>query len=130
MPFELGLAVASSEIDSAASQSRVGAAPGIRDSWFVFEAKRFRLSKSLSDLGGTDPHIHDGTVEGVMREIGNTFVRKDQGDRYSIAEMMKTYREVRRQAVRIQKQAGAQSLYEARVFRLLCTAARAASLVL
>jgi len=38
MPFELGLAVASSEIDSAASQSRVGAAPGIRDSWFVFEA--------------------------------------------------------------------------------------------
>jgi len=65
-----------------------------------------------------------------MREIGNTFVRKDQGDRYSIAEMMKTYREVRRQAVRIQKQAGAQSLYEARVFRLLCTAARAASLVL
>ncbi|MGH7302338.1 MAG: hypothetical protein ACRELZ_03545 [Candidatus Rokuibacteriota bacterium] len=44
MPFELGLAVS----------------PG-RDrahEWFVFEEQRHRLKKSLSDLNGTDPHIH------------------------------------------------------------------------
>ena len=29
----------------------------------------------MSDLNGTDPYIHSGTVEGVFREMGNAFVR-------------------------------------------------------
>jgi len=120
MPFELGLAVASAEID-------LDGRSDSRDSWFVFEAKRFRLAKSLSDLGGTDPRIHGGSIEGVMRELGNTFVRRARGDVYSVTEMMKTYRVVRLQAEAIKRQTGAQSLFEARVFRLLCTAARAVS---
>jgi len=50
MPFELGLAVTPSR--------------STRHEWFVFEEQRHRLMKSLSDLNGTDPHIHDGKPEG------------------------------------------------------------------
>jgi hypothetical protein len=70
MPFELGLAVACAMLDS------------VRHDWFVFESMHRRASKSLSDLSGTDPHIHDGTIEGVMRELCNAFVRQSPRDRY------------------------------------------------
>jgi hypothetical protein len=46
-----------------------------RHRWFVFESHNRRLQKSLSDLDGTDPNIHDGTISGVMRELCNAFVR-------------------------------------------------------
>jgi hypothetical protein len=41
----------------------------------VCESQSYRLAKSLSDLNGTDPFIHDGTIEGVFRELGNMFRR-------------------------------------------------------
>jgi hypothetical protein len=49
MPFELGLAV-------------------------VFESRTWRAGKSLSDLSGTDVHVHDGTPAGVFRELCNALV--------------------------------------------------------
>lgn len=63
MPFELGLAVARQKNQRGAHQ------------WYVFEASSHRLSKSLSDLNGTDPYIHGSTPEGVLRELGNALVR-------------------------------------------------------
>jgi hypothetical protein len=33
-----------------------------------------RLNKSLSDLDGTDPYIHGGTVRGIMREVCHNYV--------------------------------------------------------
>ena len=110
MPFELGLAVAVSEID------------GPHD-YFVFETVLRRASKSISDLGGADLYIHDGTVEGVMRELGNAFVT----ERASLAEMMRTYRKVSRLVGQIQRKIGAKSLYEARAFKLLYLAAKASA---
>jgi hypothetical protein len=35
-----------------------------------------RLPKSLSDLDGTDPLSHDGTVRGVFRELSNALVKR------------------------------------------------------
>jgi hypothetical protein len=32
--------------------------------WFVFESVERRLAESMSDLDGTDPYIHNGTVRG------------------------------------------------------------------
>jgi hypothetical protein len=61
MPFELGLAVAWAQGHP-------------QHKWFVFESVKRRLSKSLSDLDGTDPYIHGGTVRGVLREVCNAFV--------------------------------------------------------
>ncbi len=105
MPFELGLVVASGKLDSNPHD------------WFVFEAVHRRASKSLSDLSGTDPNIHHGTVEGVMRELCNSFVRQSQNEQVSVPKMMKTYRAVSSLAVEIQRKTRARSLFEASVFQ-------------
>ena len=47
MPFELGLAVAFATLKPNSH------------TWFVFETRHRRVQKSLSDLDGTDPNIHD-----------------------------------------------------------------------
>jgi len=57
MPFELGLSVLHANRSPDAH------------TWFLFESVNWRIQKSLSDLNGTDPYIHDGTVEGVFREL-------------------------------------------------------------
>ncbi len=60
MPFELGVAVA-------IAQARPS------HHWFMFEAERFRLQKSLSDVNGYDPFIHDGKPDGVLKAIKGMF---------------------------------------------------------
>ena len=57
MPFELGLCVAWART---ATKTH---------SWFVYESKAWRLSKSLGDLDGTDPYIHMRTVNGVFQSF-------------------------------------------------------------
>lgn len=52
MPFELGIAYC------------LGKQSGHR--FFVMEEQAYRLQATLSDLNGHDPHIHEGTQEGVM----------------------------------------------------------------
>jgi len=64
MPFELGLSVA---LEKSGKNEKRG--------WFVCESRNYRLAKSLSDLNGTDAFIHDGTIEGVFRELANMFGR-------------------------------------------------------
>ncbi len=94
-----------------------------RHTWFVFESRRRRLQKSLSDLDGTDPYIHGATVEGVMRELCNAFVRP--GLQPSVPAMMQTYRQLVHLLPEIQNAAGTANLFEARVFKDLCFVARA-----
>jgi hypothetical protein len=113
MPFELGLAVTWAKLNPR------------QHSWFVFETKERRVQKSLSDLDGSDPNIHDGTVEGVMREICNAFVRT-RAARPHVPEMMRTYRGLSRKLNAIKAAAGASSVFEARIFDDLCFAAKAA----
>jgi len=108
MPFELGMVVVWSQANP-------------RHKWFVFETVRRRLNKSLSDLDGTDPFIHDGTIRGVMREVCNAFVSPARQPR--VPEMMRMYRELRRTSPRILRDAGAHSMFTARVFSDLCVVA-------
>lgn len=110
MPFELGLAVAWQKL-----RPRV-------HTWFVFEAMPRRAEKSLSDLSGTDIYIHHGTVRGVFTELCNAFVRlKFQP---TVKEMEETYRRLKKLLPVLQKQTGACSPFEARVFRDLVVTAR------
>ena len=102
MPCELGLTITWEKLNPS------------RHTWFVFESRRRRLQKSLSDLDGTDPNIHGATVEGIMRELCNAFVRR-RGAVPSVPDMMKTYRRVVRQLDDVLVNAGANSLFEARV---------------
>jgi hypothetical protein len=108
MPFELGLAVAWAKANP-------------QHKWFVFEAVRWRISKSLSDLDGTDPYIHGGTVSGVMREVCNAFI--SSAKQPTVPQMLKMYRELRRDCPRILRNAGANSIFTARVFSDLCLTA-------
>ena len=110
MPFELGLAVA-------------WAHEHPKHQWFVFESRRRRLNKSLSDLDGTDAYIHDGTVRGVMREVCNAFV--SPWSQPTVPEMMKMYRELRRNTPEVMRKTGGHSRFTARVFSDLCLGAAA-----
>jgi hypothetical protein len=113
MPFELGLTVALEKI-------------AIRGhAWVVCESTRFRLKKSLTDLDGTDPYIHDGTVLGLFRELGNAFVRNR--NQPSVEEMMKVYRVLRTNFKGVLRLAGAKHPFNARVFRDLSVLASAAA---
>ena len=114
MPFELGLAVTWANLNPK------------RHSWFVCESQNRRLQKSLSDLNGTDPNIHAGTVEGVMRELCNAFIRP-RALMPSVPEMLSGYRVLSRSADVIRRNAGAATLFEARVFKDLYFAAAALS---
>jgi hypothetical protein len=111
MPFELGLAVSWQKLKRA------------KHTWFVFEAVQRRAEKSLSDLSGTDVYIHNGNVHGVFTQLCNAFVRlKCQP---TTQDMEKTYLRLKDLLPKLQKQTGARSPFEARIFRDLVVAARA-----
>jgi hypothetical protein len=113
MPFELGLSVAWGKFGSGSH------------AWFVYEAKSRRISKSLSDLNGTDVYIHGRRIDGVFRELCNTFVRS--GRQPSVQQMWRIYREVRSSLPTILRAAGARSAFGARVFKEICVVASASA---
>jgi hypothetical protein len=115
MPFELGLTVTWERLH-----------PG-QHLWFVLETKNRRALKSLSDLAGTDVYIHDGKPRGVFRELGNALVRRQSQP--AIDDMHFIYRKLRQSLPDLMKRTGAQSLFEARVFKeLVVGAARLAAI--
>ncbi len=111
MPFELGLVLGWLKTSGRTSHT-----------WFVFESVNRRVSKSLSDLDGTDAYIHDGRPKGVFRELGNALVRS--ADQPTAQQMRAIYRNIKTASPSIIKNAGARSLFEARVFRELVVLAR------
>ena len=110
MPFELGFAVAWQKLKCA------------KHTWFVFEAVPRRAEKSLSDLSGTDVYIHHGSVRGVLAQLCNAFVRLGQP---TTQDMEKSYLRLSDLLPQLLKQSGADSPFEARIFRDLVVAARA-----
>jgi hypothetical protein len=111
MPFELGLVLGWLKTSGRGSHT-----------WFVFESVNRRVSKSLSDLDGTDAYIHDGRPKGVFRELGNALVRS--ADQPTVQQMGAIYRNIKTASPLIMKNAGARSLFEARVFKELVVLAR------
>jgi hypothetical protein len=111
MPFELGLVLGWLKTSKTSDHT-----------WFLFESVKRRVSKSLSDLDGTDPYIHDDRPKGVFRELGNALVRS--ADQPSVRQMTAIYRNIKTASPLIVRNAGAKSLFEARVFRQLVVMAR------
>jgi hypothetical protein len=103
MPFELGLSVLH------ASRNRGS------HTWFLFESVNWRIQKSLSDLNGTDPYIHGGTVDGVFRELAKAFVRADRQP--SVKQMRLVYDKLTLTLPRILTDAAATDPFNARAFR-------------
>lgn len=109
MPFELGLAVAQTELTDS------------RHRWYVFEAERFRISKSLSDINGTEAYIHDGQPIGVLRELTNALARSRH--RPTVRELMAVYDDVRRTAAALKRDLATDSLFDTRALQDLVLAA-------
>jgi hypothetical protein len=105
MPLELGMTITWANIKPS------------RHTWFVWESEPYRLQRSASDLNGTDPNIHYGTVEGVFSELRSAFVYRNAP---SVARMMKAYHLVDRRIEKILARAGTRNLYSATVFKELC----------
>ncbi|MBI3696205.1 MAG: hypothetical protein HY238_15385 [Acidobacteria bacterium] len=111
MPFELGLVLGWLKANRRTNHT-----------WFVFESVKRRLQKSLSDLDGTDPYVHDGTPQGVFRELSNALVRRTHQP--TVGQMKSIYDSIKMASPLVIKNAGAKSLFEARVFTQLAVLAR------
>ena len=112
MPLELGLTITWAKLNPK------------RHSWFLWESEPRRLQKSMSDLDGTDPYIHSGTVEGVLSELRNAFVHRNAP---TVPQMVAAYRLVVNAIHPILEDAGTQDLFAASVFKELCLVALKAS---
>ena len=105
MPLELGLTITWAKLHPK------------RHTWFLWEAALGRIKKSTSDLDGTDPYIHSGTVEGVMSELRNAFPVEDAPP---MQQMMDAYHVVEGRTGKILADAGTRNFYAASVFKDLC----------
>lgn len=103
MPFELGLAVSHAMSRTAGHE------------WFVFERQPNRLKKSLSDLDGTDPFIHDGDADGVIRAQANALSRTH--DRPKLSELREIFNDLKKASRRIKRDLHGGSLFEAAPFK-------------
>lgn len=105
MPLELGMTITWANLN-----------PEMH-TWFVLESEPYRLQRSASDLNGTDPYIHNGTAEGILRELCNAF-RRDRSP--SVPRMFEAYRFVSNNLNAILHKNGTRNPYDRSVFRELC----------
>jgi hypothetical protein len=105
MPVELGMTITWAHLN-----------PN-RHAWFVWESEPYRLQRSASDLNGTDPYIHNGTPEGVLRELRNAF-RRDRTP--SVPRMLDAYRLIDSAVPSILLRNGTRNPYDRSVFMDLC----------
>jgi hypothetical protein len=103
MAFEAGLAVMHSFQN-----------PKRPHTYFIFETDGKRLQKSLSDLRGTDVYTHDGTREGVLREIGNALINAKH--RPTVDQMLSVFDQGRNALRNIMRNSRAKTAYTPRVF--------------
>jgi hypothetical protein len=80
--------------------------------WFVFASDRARIAQTLSDVGGIDLHIHDGTPQGVFREMGNAFVGSDR----SVEHMKLLFQALETALPGIMSKRGARSPFTSSIF--------------
>lgn len=113
MPFELGLTVSWSDMSRSPAHT-----------WFVFEGVAHRIQKSLSDLNGTDVYIHNGTVDGVLRELRNALVRRKHQP--TMPELRQIFSDLKRASRKLKLEHGTSTLYDSRMFRELVVLAREA----
>ena len=106
MPLELGMTITWANLNPS------------QHTWFFWESEPYRLQRSASDLNGTDPYIHGGTVEGVFRELCNAFPRDR---RPSVPKMLEVYRLVDSALNSIFLRNGTNNPFDRSVFIDLCS---------
>jgi hypothetical protein len=113
MPFELGLAVAWTKIADKTHR------------WFVLEEVPHRLTKSLSDLNGTDPLIHHGNPEGVLKALSNALYRNAKSPNF--VQLKTIYQDLTAAASKFSSESSVGSVFEAQAFKSLVLAAQSSA---
>jgi hypothetical protein len=109
MPFELGMAVAE-DVDCKQ-----------RHRWYIFVPELKIYKEALSDLDGSDVQIHGGSPARVFGRLLNCFER--QNSITSIEPMQRVFRNLKNAVPLLLEQTGAEPVFDASVFRQLCTLA-------
>jgi len=108
MPFELGLACALKLANPTAYEI------------FVLDQRTYRIDRTLSDYKGRDPLIHNGTCEGMLACLLDTF----ETDIHNAQREFSIAAGALRKSVRLLKsQMKAKSLFRPALFRLIVAAA-------
>ena len=105
MPLELGMTISWQILNPK------------RHTWFVWESESYRLQRSASDLNGTDPCIHGGNAEGVLRELRSAFYGDSSP---TVPEMLNAYKFVMGGLDAVLKRNGTNNVYDRGVFKELC----------
>ena len=109
MPFELGIAYALTRKQP--------------HQFFVFEAKDYRLQASLSDLNGHDPHIHEGTQDGILRCLLDCFAFGTPTGALPFVVLQSLTRKLNRSVQILQRERGLRSPFHPYLFRQTVQAA-------
>lgn len=107
MPYELGLASAIKHLYPADYEI------------FVLDSRSYRVDRTLSDYKGRDPLIHNGTCDGMVTCLLDTF----QSDTYDAGDVRDAAKELRKSARVIRRRLKVTSLFRPSAFRLLVGAA-------
>lgn len=110
MPFELGLAVAVARLLRGKS-AHVFA---------LLEARPFRLQRSLSDMNGLDPMIHNGTREGAVRCVFEIFSDARPTD---LQRALRLAQELTQVSTQLKRDHGVRSVFSRVMFNELFAAA-------
>jgi hypothetical protein len=100
MPFELGLACAVSELNRH------------RHHYVLLERQRHRLTRTLSDLNGRDPYVHEGSPRQVVVRILD--VLKSTNGESDITSILKLDRELCRATRLLKRQYRASTIFASR----------------
>jgi hypothetical protein len=79
----------------------------------------------LSDGNGFDPYIHDGTPDGILRELTNAFVTARAQP--ELADLRVLYQRLGKSAAALKKRESTDSLFTPRHFRILVATAQEAA---
>jgi hypothetical protein len=82
--------------------------------WFVFETRRGRIERTLSDLNGSDIFIHQGKPARLFSELNNAFVRSKRQP--SMSEMRRMLADMKDALPAILQRSGSKTPFTARVF--------------
>lgn len=107
MPYELGLASAIKHLHPTDYEI------------FVLDSRSYRIDRTLSDYKGRDPLIHNGTCDGMITCLLDTF----QSDNYDAVDVRDAAKELRNSARVIKRRLKATSIFRPSAFRLLVGAA-------
>ena len=92
-----------------------------RHRFTILEEEKYRLQRTLSDVNGIDPCIHNGTVRGMISCILSQMRRS--GRNPTVEEVSAIYRLLRKAAAKLKKDYSRQTIFTRAIFEELVEAA-------